>query len=74
MTSLSGAPRSYSNKRSDSAHAATGAGTQPSAQEMSPNAPPRSSGVNYFTQLLLDQAKAMYRYWPETGDRLFDEQ
>jgi type I restriction enzyme R subunit len=29
--------------------------------------------INYFTQLVLDQAKAMYRYWPEVGDRLFDE-
>jgi hypothetical protein len=30
--------------------------------------------INYFTQLVLDQAKAMYRYWPEIGDRLFDDQ
>jgi type I restriction enzyme R subunit len=30
-------------------------------------------GINYFTQLVLDQAKAMYRYWPEVGDRLFAE-
>jgi hypothetical protein len=30
-------------------------------------------GINYFTQLVLDQAKAMYRYWPEVGDRLFTE-
>lgn len=29
--------------------------------------------INHFTQLVLDQAKAMYRYWPEVGDRLFDE-
>ena len=29
--------------------------------------------INYFTQLVLDQAKALYRYWPEVGDRLFDE-
>lgn len=29
--------------------------------------------INYFTQLVLDQAKAMYRYWPEVGERLFDE-
>ena len=29
--------------------------------------------INYFTQLVLDQAKAMYRYWPDEGDRLFDE-
>jgi hypothetical protein len=29
--------------------------------------------INYFTQLVLDQAKALYRYWPEVGDRLFHE-
>ena len=34
---------------------------------------PGDGGINYFTQLVLDQAKAMYRYWPEVGDRLFDE-
>ena len=32
-----------------------------------------SNGISYFTQLVLDQAKAMYRYWPEVGERLFDE-
>jgi hypothetical protein len=32
-----------------------------------------ADGINYFTQLVLDQAKALYRYWPEVGDRLFDE-
>ena len=30
-------------------------------------------GINYFTQLVLDQAKTMYRYWPDVGNRLFDE-
>jgi type I restriction enzyme R subunit len=29
--------------------------------------------INYFTQLVLDQAKSLYRYWPEVGDRLFDD-
>jgi type I restriction enzyme R subunit len=29
--------------------------------------------INRYTQLVLDHAKAMYRYWPEVGDRLFDE-
>ena len=29
--------------------------------------------INYFTQLVLDQAKSLYRYWPEVGDRLFAE-
>lgn len=28
--------------------------------------------LNHYTQLLLDQAKALYRYWPEVEDRLFD--
>jgi type I restriction enzyme, R subunit len=27
--------------------------------------------VNHYTQLVLDQAKALYRYWPEVEDRLF---
>ena len=30
-----------------------------------------AGGINHFTQLVLDQAKAMYRYWPEVGDQLF---
>jgi hypothetical protein len=30
-------------------------------------------GVHHFTLLVLDQAKALYRYWPEVGDRLFAE-
>jgi type I restriction enzyme R subunit len=42
--------------------------------------PPAASGggggegrydVNHYTQLVLDQAKALYRYWPEVEDRLF---
>jgi type I restriction enzyme R subunit len=28
--------------------------------------------VNHYTQLVLDQAKALYRYWPEVQDRLFE--
>src|SRR6185312_12953816 len=28
--------------------------------------------VNHFTQLVLEQAKALYRYWPEVEGRLFD--
>ncbi len=28
--------------------------------------------VNYYTQLVLEQAKALYRYWPEVEDRLFE--
>ena len=30
-------------------------------------------GFDYAAQLVLDQAKALYRYWPdvEVGDRLF---
>lgn len=31
-----------------------------------------NGNINYYTQLVLDQAKAMYRYWPEVGDRLFE--
>jgi type I restriction enzyme R subunit len=27
--------------------------------------------INYFTQLVMEQAKSLYRYWPEVGDRLF---
>jgi type I restriction enzyme R subunit len=29
--------------------------------------------LNHFTQLVLDQAKSLYRYWPEVGDQLFAE-
>jgi len=29
--------------------------------------------LNYYTKLILDQAKSLYRYWPEVGDRLFAE-
>jgi type I restriction enzyme R subunit len=28
--------------------------------------------VNHYTQLVLEQAKALYRYWPEVQDRLFE--
>jgi type I restriction enzyme R subunit len=28
--------------------------------------------LNHYTQLVLDQAKALYRYWPDVEDRLFD--
>jgi len=28
--------------------------------------------VNYYTQLVLEQAKALYRYYPEVEDRLFE--
>jgi type I restriction enzyme, R subunit len=28
--------------------------------------------VNHYTQLVLEQAKALYRYWPEVEDRLFE--
>jgi type I restriction enzyme R subunit len=28
--------------------------------------------LNYYTQLVLEQAKVLYRYLPESGDRLFD--
>jgi type I restriction enzyme, R subunit len=27
--------------------------------------------LNYYTDLILEQARDMYRYWPEVGDRLF---
>ena len=27
--------------------------------------------LSYYTDLILDQARDMYRYWPEVGDRLF---
>jgi type I restriction enzyme R subunit len=27
--------------------------------------------LDYYTDLILDQARDMYRYWPEVGDRLF---
>jgi type I restriction enzyme R subunit len=29
--------------------------------------------LNYYADLILDQAREMYRYWPEVGDRLFAE-
>ena len=29
--------------------------------------------INCFTQLVLEQARSLYRYWPEVGDRLFAE-
>jgi type I restriction enzyme, R subunit len=29
--------------------------------------------LNFYTDLILDQAREMYRYWPEVGDRLFAE-
>jgi type I restriction enzyme, R subunit len=29
--------------------------------------------INYFTVLVLEQARSLYRYWPEVGDRLFAE-
>jgi len=29
--------------------------------------------LNYFADLVFDQAKALYRYWPEVEGRLFDE-
>jgi type I restriction enzyme R subunit len=28
--------------------------------------------VNHYTQLVLEQAKALYRYWPDVEDRLFE--
>jgi hypothetical protein len=30
-----------------------------------------SHDLDYYTDLILDQARDMYRYWPEVGDRLF---
>jgi hypothetical protein len=30
-----------------------------------------ADAVTHYTQLVLDQAKELYRYWPEVGDRLF---
>lgn len=30
-----------------------------------------ADAVTYYTQLVLDQAKELYRYWPEVEDRLF---
>lgn len=29
--------------------------------------------LNFYTDLILDQAREMYRYWPEVGNRLFAE-
>ena len=29
-------------------------------------------GLNHYTQLVLEQAMALYRYWPEVQDRLFE--
>jgi type I restriction enzyme, R subunit len=31
-----------------------------------------SDDLNLYTRLILDQAKALYRYWPDVEDRLFD--
>jgi hypothetical protein len=28
--------------------------------------------VNHYSQLVLEQAKALYRYWPEVEGRLFE--
>jgi type I restriction enzyme, R subunit len=41
------------------------------ATEGSGGKPP--DGLNYYTDLILEQAREMYRYWPEVGDRLFVE-
>jgi type I restriction enzyme R subunit len=30
-----------------------------------------ADAIGHYTQLVLDQAKELYRYWPEVGDRLF---
>jgi type I restriction enzyme R subunit len=30
-----------------------------------------ADGIGHYTQLVLDQAKELYRYWPDVGDRLF---
>jgi hypothetical protein len=32
----------------------------------------RTDGPNHYTLLVREQAKALYRYWPEVQDRLFD--
>jgi type I restriction enzyme R subunit len=40
-----------------------------------PKAPEGAGGpldVNHYTQLVLEQAKALYRYWPEVEGRLFE--
>jgi type I restriction enzyme R subunit len=40
-----------------------------------PKAPGGAEGpldVNHYTQLVLEQAKALYRYWPEVEGRLFE--
>ncbi|MEJ7891851.1 MAG: type I restriction endonuclease subunit R [Solirubrobacteraceae bacterium] len=29
--------------------------------------------INYFANLVLEQAKSLYRYWPDVGDQLFAE-
>ena len=29
--------------------------------------------LNHYTDLILEQAREMYRYWPEVGDRLFSD-
>jgi hypothetical protein len=28
--------------------------------------------INHFAQLVLDQAKTLYRYWPDVEGRLFE--
>ena len=39
--------------------------------------PPATAGgggadaIGHYTQLVLDQAKELYRYWPDVEDRLF---
>lgn len=30
-----------------------------------------ADAIGHYTQLVLDQAKELYRYWPDVGDRLF---
>jgi hypothetical protein len=40
-----------------------------------PVAPPGGGSVqdiNHFAQLVLDQAKTLYRYWPDVEGRLFE--
>ena len=36
-----------------------------------PGAGGGADAINHYTQLVLDQAKELYRYWPEVEDRLF---
>jgi type I restriction enzyme R subunit len=45
---------------------------EPPTQSASTEGSDEPRDLNHYTQLVLEQAKALYRYWPEVQDRLFE--